>query len=161
VVKADGTVIGYGDNTFGQITIPASATNVVAVAAGDFYGLALRSDGVVIGWPSDDPIPPIATNVIAISAGRFHWLALKADGSVVGSVDIPDSATNVVAIATGFGYSLAARADGSVCNSNFWITSPVRTSRRTNPSKPFGALLIPCHSAPFTSQSAFGRCSSP
>ena len=34
-LKADGTVVGWGYNGYGQTTIPAGLTNVVAIAAGD------------------------------------------------------------------------------------------------------------------------------
>jgi len=49
-LRADGTVVGWGDNTYGQRDPPASATNVVAVAAGEAHSLALRADGTVLGW---------------------------------------------------------------------------------------------------------------
>ena len=41
-------VIAWGDNTSSQLNIPASATNVVMVAAGAFHNLALRSNGTVV-----------------------------------------------------------------------------------------------------------------
>ena len=72
-LKADGTVVGWGDNDYGQTTIPASATNVVAIAAGSNHSLALKADGTVVGWGYNDygqtTIPASATNVVAIAAG--------------------------------------------------------------------------------------------
>ncbi|HEX9046019.1 MAG TPA: immunoglobulin-like domain-containing protein, partial [Verrucomicrobiae bacterium] len=49
------TVIGWGQNTFGIITnVPASMTNLVAVAAGGVAGndfnIVLRNDGTLAGW---------------------------------------------------------------------------------------------------------------
>ena len=44
-LRADGSVIAWGDNSYGQSAVPASATNVVAIAAGYYHNLALRG-----GW---------------------------------------------------------------------------------------------------------------
>ena len=49
-LKADGTVVGWGGNGSGQITIPAAASNVVAVAAGNAHSLALCRDGSIVSW---------------------------------------------------------------------------------------------------------------
>jgi hypothetical protein len=124
-LKADGTVVGWGNNDDGQITVPALATNVVAIAAGVFHSLALRVDGTVVGWGDNSygqtTAPARATNVVSIAAGYFHNLALKTDGTVVawgsgshGQCDVPSSATNIVALAAGYGHSLALKADGTV-----------------------------------------------
>src|SRR5581483_531345 len=102
------TVIGWGADSRGQIDVPPSATNVVAVAAGKFQSLALRADGTVIGWGSDPSgaatPPPFKTNVIAIAAGYSHSLALLADGTVNAwgnnlyhQTNVPASASNIVA----------------------------------------------------------------
>jgi Regulator of chromosome condensation (RCC1) repeat len=104
-LKADGTVIGWGDNDLGETNIPAGLTNVVAIAAGDEFSLALKADGTVVGWGdnyegeatgvpntvspyiSSGPVTiagqPL-TNAVAIAAGDGFSLALKADGTVVG-----------------------------------------------------------------------------
>ena len=127
-LKADGSIVGWGSNSDGQTTIPASATNgVVAIAAGSAYSLALKADGSIVGWGSNSDgqtnIPPSATSGVAgIAAGAHHSLALKGDSSVVGwgkndfhQTDVPPSATNgVVAIAAGYWHSLALKADSSV-----------------------------------------------
>jgi alpha-tubulin suppressor-like RCC1 family protein len=43
-------IIVWGSNSFGQTNVPTSATNVIALAAGDSHCLALRADGTVIAW---------------------------------------------------------------------------------------------------------------
>jgi len=99
-LQADGSVIAWGRNEYGQASIPASATNVVAIAAGYGHSLALKADGTVVAWGNNWAgqlnIPDSATNVIAIAAGGSHCLALKADGSVIawgynndGQIEIP------------------------------------------------------------------------
>jgi alpha-tubulin suppressor-like RCC1 family protein len=131
-LRADGTVIGWGDDSNGQIDIPAFATNVVAIAGGEGHSMALRQDGTVVCWGLNnynDTIPPAsATNLVAIAAGQFHSLGLRQDGTVVGwgsdfigESDSPGNAFNVIGLAA-WGWwdspidphNLALRADGSV-----------------------------------------------
>ena len=122
-------VVEWGDQT---PTPPANATNLIAIAAGGDFFLALRGDGTVVAWGADTnilSIPPNATNVVAIAAGDYHCLALRGNGTVVGwgentfgEATPPPTATNVVAIAAGGGpayglggaFSLALREDGTV-----------------------------------------------
>ncbi len=141
-LKADGKVVGWGENYHGQINAPAGATNVVAVAAGGGHSLALRADGTVVGWgynvagqatgvrTTSSPynstgVVVVAgrtlTNVVAIAAGYAHSLGLKADGTVVGwgdnyrlQITLPGGLSNVVAIAAGDYHGLALKADGTV-----------------------------------------------
>src|SRR5208337_520777 len=40
-LKADGTVVTWGDNTAGQSSVPVGLTNVVAISAGYLHSLAL------------------------------------------------------------------------------------------------------------------------
>jgi len=106
-IKANGTVVGWGNNFVGEINIPASANNVIAaVAAGDEHSLALRIDGVVIAWGNSSyglrNIPAEATNVVAIGAGLNHNLAVRADGSVfawgdndVGQINVPSDVSRL------------------------------------------------------------------
>ena len=53
-LRADGTVVAWGDNEFGQISVPAGLTDVIAIAAGDYHSLALKSDGTVVAWGDND-----------------------------------------------------------------------------------------------------------
>jgi phosphodiesterase/alkaline phosphatase D-like protein len=124
-LQVNGTVVGWGNDSFGATDIPPGLSNVTAIAAGNEFGLALVSGGTVVGWgdnlAGETNIPAGLTNVVAIAAGSLHALALKSDGTVVGWGDnelgettIPAGLTNVVAIAAGSGFSLALRSDGTV-----------------------------------------------
>lgn len=128
-LKNDGTVVGWGDNSTGETTIPSGLTDVTAVSAGSGsgqgFGLALKSDGTVVGWGDDThgqtKIPFGLTNVTAISAGYGFALALKSDGTVVGWGDnsfgqtsIPSGLTNVTAISAGNDFGVALKSDGTV-----------------------------------------------
>jgi hypothetical protein len=117
-LREDGTVIGWGQNFYGEIIIPAGLSNVVAVSAGGPHSLALKSDGTVVGWGSngygEGIVPAGLSNVVSIAAGWFYNLALKSDGTVVGwgkndqgQAIPPDGLTNVVAIGGGFNRSVA------------------------------------------------------
>jgi alpha-tubulin suppressor-like RCC1 family protein len=117
---SDGTVRAWGWNGYGQLgdnTFNASSSpvkvvgpggvgfldNVVAVAAGNSYSLALLSDGTVRAWgnnesgklgdntinSSSSPVQVagpggvgVLDNVVAVSAGSAHSLALLSDGTV-------------------------------------------------------------------------------
>jgi alpha-tubulin suppressor-like RCC1 family protein len=119
-LRADSTVIAWGNNSAGQANLPASVSNIVAVAAGGSHSLALRSDGTVAAWGSAT-VPTGLSNVVAIAAGGNHSLALRANGSLAawgannyGQSTIPAGLSNVVEVAGGSSHSLALRADGSV-----------------------------------------------
>jgi hypothetical protein len=120
-----GTVVAWGRNTYGQTSVPAGLTGVVAVAAGGFHSLALKADGTAVAWGHNDAgqasVPAGLTGVVAIAAGQFHSLALRSDGTVVawgynnyGQASVPAGLTGVVAIAAGEYHSLALKADGTV-----------------------------------------------
>lgn len=107
-------------------------TNAVAVAAGENFFLALRTNGTVVGWGETNfvdigqtNVPPGLTNVVAIFAGPRYGLALRSDGTVEGwgkwissipfsTVTVPAGLSNVVGLAGGIGHCVALKADGTV-----------------------------------------------
>ncbi len=120
-----------GDNSAGQLYVPPSATNVIALAAGDVHCLALRADGTVVAWGSNyngqTNVPSGLTNVVGIAAGSTHGLGLRSDGTVAlwghilgtsfsSSSTVPPEATNIVALGLGPGaqHVLALRSNGSL-----------------------------------------------
>ncbi len=124
-LKADGTVVGWGDNTSDQANGARAGGNVMAIAAGRSHSLALKADGTVIGWGNNSYGEATGTlagsNVVAIAAGYAYSLALKANGTVAGwgryTYDVAKGAvagSNVVAIAAGNSDSLALKADGTL-----------------------------------------------
>jgi hypothetical protein len=84
-LRADGVLIAWGGNYFGQTSVPDSVTNVVAIAAGGDSSVALLANGTIVGWGADyygqSSVPPMATNVLAISVGDSHSLALAGNGT--------------------------------------------------------------------------------
>ncbi|RJQ68449.1 hypothetical protein D5S17_32085 [Pseudonocardiaceae bacterium YIM PH 21723] len=134
-LKADGTLIAWGDNTWNQVTIPSEAQHdVIAMSAGEQHNLVLKSDGTVIAWgqymngPQDVVIArPARTGVKALSAAPYFDMALKSDGTVVawgggdpgqyvdGNMPIPEEAkTGVVGIAGIAGRLFALKPDGTL-----------------------------------------------
>jgi len=128
-----GSAVAWGgSNSYGQTTVPADLSGVIAVATGgdgwhedSAYSLALKADGTVTAWGYDQEqiaVPAGLDQVVAIAAGRTHCLALKRDGTVVawGSIPLdtgvapPPGLHDVVAIAAGGFSSLALKSDGSV-----------------------------------------------
>ncbi len=101
---ADGTVRAWGANGngqlgvgFGSTTVPTptlvvNLSDVTAITAGAFFGVALRSDGTVWAWGNgatavQTPAPvkvPVLSGVTAIAAGFAHVLALRSDGTMMG-----------------------------------------------------------------------------
>lgn len=130
---AGGTVLAWGDNTFGQTNVPADLTNAISIAGGQNFSMALRPDGTVVAWGDNSSgqtnVPADLSNVVAIAAGGYHALALKSDGTVTawgagmtdtesspdfGQSIVPLDLTNAVAISAGLYHSVALRADGTV-----------------------------------------------
>jgi subtilisin-like proprotein convertase family protein len=128
-LTTNGQVIAWGDNTFGQATVPAVFSNQVtaAVAGGEYYSLALKSDGTVSSWGAnffnETNVPAGLSNVVTIAGGQYSSLALQNNGSVVAwgaetifpvLTNVPAGASNTVAVAGGGYHSLALRNDGTV-----------------------------------------------
>jgi O-glycosyl hydrolase len=118
-------VRGWGDNSLGQAGVPVSASNAVAVAAGGWHSLALRSDGTTLAWGDNSAgqcnLPSGLTNVLAISAGGYHSLAIRTDSNVeawgdnsAGQTIVPAGLSEVIAVAAGRWHSLALQANGTI-----------------------------------------------
>lgn len=117
----------YPINNYAETNVPASATNVISLAAGDSHCLALRADGTVVAWGAGGAqinVPPNLTNVVSIAAGSTHSIALRSDGTLAAwgniygnssPITVPPGATNVAALALGPGaeHALILRADGT------------------------------------------------
>ena len=125
-LKADGTVVAWGDdNTYQVLNVPAGLSDVVAISASTYQTLALKGDGTVVAWGSNLwgqlNVPSDLTGVVAVTAGDGHSVALKRDGTLVawgynvnGEINIPAGLSNVVAISAGLNHTIALKSDGTV-----------------------------------------------
>jgi len=133
-LRGDGTLIPWGRNDHGQASIPITATNVIVpdpyrlarpvpypqitFAGGGLHSLAIRGDGVVIGWGTNvlgaSTIPPTLANPYSIAAGYSHSLAMQSDGTVLAwgdnshaQISVPAGLKNVVMVGAGQLHSVA------------------------------------------------------
>jgi CSLREA domain-containing protein len=121
VLTTPGQILGWGWNSYGQAD-PPPGSDYIAIAAGQYHGLALTTGGSIVGWGFDGDgrasLPP--GTYVAIASGNYHSLALRADGSIVGAgynsdgQASPPAGNDYVAIDGGSGLSLALRSDGSI-----------------------------------------------
>jgi alpha-tubulin suppressor-like RCC1 family protein len=85
--------------------VPEGLGNIIAISAGWSHGLALRNDGTVVGWGSDDVGQ--ATGVSHTAGGSQATGLVMVAGQVV---------SNVVAVAAAHDFSLALKKDGTVAS---------------------------------------------
>ncbi len=72
----------WGWNAMAETSV--AVDNVVAVAGGAYYSLALKSDGTVVAWGYQPSIPrPTSTTWLWSPLADGYNLALKSDGTVV------------------------------------------------------------------------------
>jgi hypothetical protein len=120
-------VIGFGDNTQGQLDIPPSLSGVVAIKAKYGVCYAITNTGLLTGWGS-----PITTSnnlrslsgVVDVAIGVNHTLVLTNNGTLTSwgsssfssyGLSIPPSlSSGVIAIAADRFHSIALKNDGTV-----------------------------------------------
>ena len=119
-LRSDGTVLSWGRNLYGQLgdnttvqkTAPVQVlgpggvgmlNNIVAIAAGSYFSLAVRADGTVWAWGYNlsgqlgdntlvnKSVPVqvlgfggagVLNNIYTVAAGSLHGIALRSDGTV-------------------------------------------------------------------------------
>eukprot|EP00756_Hemistasia_phaeocysticola_P018550 Hpha_TRINITY_DN15603_c0_g5::TRINITY_DN15603_c0_g5_i1::g.98510::m.98510 len=119
----DGSVVGWGDDSEKQATVPHFRGKVKAVAAGMQHSAALLDDGSVQCWGhrKQCDVPTGVREIVQISGGYRHTLAVSHDGSVFawgcnswGQCTVPDLPAPAVAVAAGYSHSAAALRNGAV-----------------------------------------------
>ena len=134
MLASPGMVEAWGDDTQGECDRPATLTNVVGIAAGQYRSVALTDNGTVVQWgqyfvnktfysvtnTNVASLPP-ASGVAAVAAGLGQALALMTNGTVVAwgvysdpSAQVPPNLTGVKAISCGFEFSVALLTNGMV-----------------------------------------------
>ncbi len=99
-LRADGTVVGWGLNRYGEANVPDGLHDVVAIDTGAGFAMALRDDGSVATWGSDYSgqldVPADLGPVTAVAAGGYFSYR---------GIGVPDGVC---------GYALGLRPDGTV-----------------------------------------------
>lgn len=121
-LKQDGTVVAWGYNDNGEISVPTGLNGVVAIAAGDYHALALKQDGRVVAWGYNRfgqcNVPPLG-RVVAIAAGGNHSVAVYDSNSEILPAIPSNSLSNLsvrTSMATGQTLTLGAVVRGGVKN---------------------------------------------
>jgi len=117
-----GEIVAWGESTWG-LNVPPAGDDFIAVSAGSFTNIGLKSDGSVVVWGAAGNPPfdvPAEQDFITISEGYVHVLAIRSDSSlaawgnnVYGQCDVLDG-NDFIAIAAGNWHSLALRDNGSI-----------------------------------------------
>ena len=111
-LKADGTVVCWGGNDYGQADVPVGLSSVAQVSAGIWHTCALKTDGTVVCWGNNEmgqaTVPEGLSSVAQVVAGHGSTCALKIDGTLVcwglnnfGQVSVPEGLTSVAQVSAG------------------------------------------------------------
>ena len=115
-------VDGYSDSSDILISIKDGFT-IVAVAAGGYHTVGLRSNGTVVvvgmnGYGQSNVSN--WRNIITVTAGSYHTVGLKSDGTVVAAgnndfrqCDVSDW-RGIVAVSAGNSHTIGLKSDGTV-----------------------------------------------
>jgi hypothetical protein len=120
-----GSVVAWGDNEYSQCNVPSPNSGFVAIDAGYFHSLGLKTDGSIVAWGvnwyGQCNIPSPNEGFKAIAAGSEHSLGLKKDGSIIawgrnkyGQCNMPEPNSVYMTIAAGGSHNIALKADGSI-----------------------------------------------
>ena len=106
-LRSDGTAISMNwQNTDGQCDI-SDWRNIIAISAGDFHTVGLRSDGTVVAVGGEQGYTSVSYSVYE-----------RSDGSTVGSpTKVTESVTSwhdIIRVSAGFAYTVGLRSDGTV-----------------------------------------------
>lgn len=127
-LKADGSAL-HEITQPGSLKAPVIAApelnGLMKIAAGDRHFLALRQDGTVLAWGSNDEgqcaVPPGLQDVTEIAAGGGHSLAVCRGGLVVAwgrnaekQCRVPARLRDAVAVSAGGAHSMALTRQGRV-----------------------------------------------
>ncbi len=120
-VQDAGAIVGWGN----RVVAVDLGADFVKVASGLGHSVALKTDGSIVTWGSNEygqcSFPPPNAGFVAIAGGGGHSLGVKADGSIVawghnsyGQCDVPAPNSGFVAVAGGGEHSLGLKVDGSI-----------------------------------------------
>jgi hypothetical protein len=121
VLKDNGSLACWGDNYFGQSTVPAPNSGFTQVGAGGYHTCGLKNDGSVACWGYYDDLPAPNSGFTQVSAGGFHTCGLKNDSSIAcwgdnyyGQSTVPPPNSGFTQVDAGWDHTCGLKEDGSV-----------------------------------------------
>jgi hypothetical protein len=120
-----GTIVAWGDNSYGVVSGVPSYTDFVQVAGNSLAAAGLRSSGSIVVWGNNGygqiSNAPAGTGYLAVAGDGFTFLALRSNGSIVvwgGAIQsmfthIPTD-SGFVSVAGNSYNGIAVHADGSL-----------------------------------------------
>ncbi|MBL9032027.1 MAG: hypothetical protein JNM80_10020 [Phycisphaerae bacterium] len=87
-LQDDGQIKTWGVNDWGQRTLPAGANDYIAIAAGEYHGLALRRSDLKLAYWGDprfglpEGAAAAAASPRAFSAGGYHDALIRSNGTI-------------------------------------------------------------------------------
>ena len=120
--RNDGTIVAWGNNSYGQLSIPAGLV-ATKIAAGSLHNVALRPNGSVVGWGAWQAGIPSGTSsgIVDIDAGYEHSFAWNASGTLYawgrndfGQATVPAALPATKQADGGWRSSMALGTDGVV-----------------------------------------------
>ena len=126
-ITTAGTPVCWGDNGYGQTTIPPNLGSVTQITAGDSHTCAITTAGTPVCWGDNGygrtTIPPNLGSVTQISAGINHTCAITTAGTPVcwgfnaqGQTTVPPNPGSVTQIIAGGYHTCAITTAGTpVC----------------------------------------------
>lgn len=123
-IKKDGTIVCWGDNTYGQ-TSSTPGEKFIQVKCGKYFTAGIKEDGSISCWGRDNYLQVSSVpsgKFIKIDAGADHAVGIKFDGTVVswgrnaGTGNLIDPSTKLIDVAAcgGTSYSLEAHPSTAI-----------------------------------------------
>ncbi|MBR0081829.1 MAG: tetratricopeptide repeat protein [Clostridia bacterium] len=130
-LRADGTVLAAGDNTYGQCNV-SEWTDIVAIAAGAYHTVGLKADGSVVCTGDNSRGQCDAdgcTGAVEIEAHAMDTVVRLSDGSIVcfgAHDDTPGAAswTDIVQLSPAAYGLVALSADGTAMATEASLLTP-------------------------------------
>ena len=130
-LRSDGSIVCWGYNNDGQITVPVLPAGVsyIQVSSGGQNNCALRSDGSIVCWglnadgQNTVPALPAGLSYTQVRVAGMEVCALRSDGSLVcwgnntyGQTTVPalPAGLTYTQAISGGGYNCGLRSDGSL-----------------------------------------------
>ena len=120
--RSDGTMVAWGDPVAQQLAVPSGMTGVAAVRGGGTQGLAIKTDGSVVGWGANYVAPSVGftcadaypNGVARLSdSSLVHWDQTNVYASAT-SLNIPAGLTGAALFGDGFRLAGVVNSSGQV-----------------------------------------------